>query len=130
MAILIPAKQDTGAIQILFPSSWNPPKWEQMPREISEEITRKEMIDPQLEKAGWYLADHSKVKTEIPVDGYDAELWNGVSDYTVYRETGDVLAVVEAKRTTHAARPAEGRDQARQIIHPGFSCQISCVIPE
>jgi type I site-specific restriction endonuclease len=31
------------------------------------------MIDPQLEKAGWILRDHSKVKEEIPVDGYDAE---------------------------------------------------------
>ena len=40
-----------------------------MPRRISEELTRKEMIDPQLEQAGWYLADHSKVKTEIPVEG-------------------------------------------------------------
>lgn len=44
-----------------------------MPRKLSEERTRKEMIDPQLENAGWYLRDHSKVKTEIPVDGYDAE---------------------------------------------------------
>jgi type I site-specific restriction endonuclease len=26
-----------------------------MPRRISEELARKEMIDPQLEKAGWYL---------------------------------------------------------------------------
>jgi type I site-specific restriction endonuclease len=26
-----------------------------VPRKISEELTRKEMIDPQLEKAGWYL---------------------------------------------------------------------------
>jgi hypothetical protein len=42
-------------------------------RRISEEKTRKEMIDPsinsgqrpQLEKAGWYLHDHSKVKIEI-----------------------------------------------------------------
>ena len=56
-----------------------------MPRKISEERTRKEMkvppltggIDPQLEQAGWYLRDHSKVKIEIPVDGYDAEPWNG-----------------------------------------------------
>jgi len=60
-----------------------------MPRQISEELTRKEMIDtstssarrPQLENAGWYLHDHSKVKIEIPVDGYDAEAWNGVTDY-------------------------------------------------
>jgi type I site-specific restriction endonuclease len=68
-----------------------------MPRQISEELTRKEMIDPQLEKAGWYLRDQSKVKIEIPVDGYDAEPWNGVSDYCLYRENGEVLAVVEAK---------------------------------
>ena len=56
-----------------------------MPHRISEELTRKEMIDPQLEQAGWYLRDHAeeraKVKIEIPVDGYDAEPWNGVSDY-------------------------------------------------
>ena len=29
-----------------------------MPRKISEDQTRKEMIDPQLEKAGWYLHDY------------------------------------------------------------------------
>ena len=48
-----------------------------MPRQISEELTRKEMICPQLEQAGWYLCDPSKVKIEIPVDGYDAEPWTG-----------------------------------------------------
>jgi type I restriction enzyme, R subunit len=80
-----------------------------MPRRLSEELTRKEMIDPQLEKAGWYLRDHSKVKTEIPVDGYDAELWNGVSDYTLYRENGEVLAVVEAKKTAVDVRLAEAQ---------------------
>lgn len=68
-----------------------------LPRKISEDQTRKEMIDPQLERAGWYLRDHSKVKTEIPVDGYDAEPWNGVSDYCLYRENGEmpVLGLVE-----------------------------------
>ena len=80
-----------------------------MPRRISEELTRKEMIDPQLEKAGWYLRDHSRVKIEIPVDGYDAEPWNGVSDYTLYRENGEVLAVVEAKRTSVDVRLAEAQ---------------------
>ncbi len=35
---------------------------------------------PQLEQAGWYLRDHAKVKIEIPVDGYDTEPWNGVTD--------------------------------------------------
>src|SRR3972149_1426449 len=80
-----------------------------MPRQISEDLTRKEMIDPQLEQAGWYLRDHSKVKIEIPVDGYDAEPWNGVSDYCLYRENGEVLAVVEAKRTSVDVRLAEAQ---------------------
>jgi len=74
-----------------------------MPRQIFEERTRKEMkaplfvggVDPQLEQAGWYLRDHSKVKIEIPVDGYDAEPWNRVTDYCLYRETGEVLAAVD-----------------------------------
>ncbi len=78
-------------------------------RHISEERTRKEMIDPQLEKAGWYLRDHSKVKIEIPVDGYDAEPWNGVTDYALYRENGEVLAVVEAKKTAVDVRLAEAQ---------------------
>lgn len=67
-----------------------------MARRLSEERTRKQLIDPQLEKAGWYIHDHSKVKIEIPVDGYDAELWNGVTDYCLYRENGE-----EAHNTQH-----------------------------
>jgi len=80
-----------------------------MPKKISENQTRKEMIDPQLEKVGWFLRDHSKVKIEIPVDGYDAEPWNGVTDYCLYRENGDVLAVVEAKRTSTDVRLDEAQ---------------------
>jgi hypothetical protein len=41
-----------------------------MPRKISEDQTRKQMIDPQLEQAGWYLRDYSKVKIEIPVGSF------------------------------------------------------------
>jgi len=37
-----------------------------VPRQISEERARKEMIDPQLERAGWYLRDHSKVRYRNP----------------------------------------------------------------
>lgn len=99
-----------------------------MARKISEERTRKEMIDPQLEHAGWYLRDLSKVKTEIPVDGYDAEPWNGISDYTLYRENGEVLAVVEAKKTVVDVRLAEAQlthyvteIEKHQSFHPfGF----------
>src|SRR3990172_8170283 len=80
-----------------------------MPRRLSEELMRKELIDPQLERAGWYLRDHSKVKTEIPVDGYDREPWNGVTDYCLYRENGEVLAVVEAKKTVVDVRLAQAQ---------------------
>jgi hypothetical protein len=90
-----------------------------MPRRFSEERTRKEMIDPQLEQAGWYLADHSKVKIEIPVDGYDAEPWNGVSDYCLYRENGEVLAVVEAKKTAFAR-------MQRFRTSPGLAGDLIC----
>lgn len=92
-----------------------------MPRQINEERTRKEMIDPQLEKAGWYLHDHSKVKIEIPVDGYDAEPWNGVSDYCLYRENGEVLAVVEAKRYSTNVRLAT---KIATYLN-GFSCLLN-----
>jgi type I restriction enzyme R subunit len=78
-------------------------------RRISEEQTRKQLIDPQLEKAGWYLRDHSMVRIEIPVDGYDAEPWNGVTDYCLYRENGEVLAVVEAKKASVDVRLAEAQ---------------------
>lgn len=74
--------------------------YKEMPRRISEEQTRKEMIDPQLEKVGWYLHDHSKIRIEIPVDGYGAEPWNEVTDYALYRENGEVSGVVEAKKTS------------------------------
>ena len=36
-----------------------------MPRQTSEERTRKEMIDPQLEQAGWYLRDHAEEQAEV-----------------------------------------------------------------
>jgi type I restriction enzyme, R subunit len=75
---------------------------------MNEARTRKELIDPLLEAAGWNLHNHQMVGQEIPVDGYNKEPWNGITDYTLYRENGEVLAVVEAKRT---------------IIHPGLAQQ-------
>ncbi len=72
---------------------------------------------PQLEKAGWYLHDHSRVKIEITacpdalfgVDGYDAEPWTGVSDYCLYAENGQVLARVEVKKTVVEVPLAEAQ---------------------
>jgi len=56
-------------------------------------------VDPQLEKVGWYLSDYSKVNNEIPANGYNAEPWNRVTDYTLYREMGEVLAVDGMRKT-------------------------------
>lgn len=73
----------------------------------SEAQTRKEDIDPKIAAAGWNLNNKTQVDIEIPVDGYDAEPWNGISDYILKRENGEVLAVVEAKRTTRDPRLAQ-----------------------
>lgn len=78
-------------------------------RRILEAQTRKELIDPALEKAGWFLRDHSRVRIEIPVDGYDAAPWNGITDYCLYRPNGEALGVVEAKKTTVDPRQAQAQ---------------------
>jgi len=74
---------------------------------INEARTRKELIDPALEIADWHLKDKSRVGLEIPVEGYDKEPLNGVTDYSLYRTNGEIIAIVEAKRTTHDPRLAQ-----------------------
>ena len=80
----------------------------------NEARTRKERIDPALVKAGWSLTDATQVGFEIPVDGYDAEPWNGVTDYCLYQPNGEVIAVVEAKKQIRD--PNVAREQARHYI--------------
>jgi type I restriction enzyme, R subunit len=89
---------------------------------LNEAKTRKEMIDPALERAGWNINDPNQVGLEIPVDGTDAKAWAelkekldqiresggtydvelppGISDYALYRPNGEIIAIVEAKRTS------------------------------
>jgi type I restriction enzyme R subunit len=78
----------------------------------NEAQTRARHIDPQLRAADWKLDDHTQVLREVPVDGYDAEPWNGITDYCLYDASGDVVAVVEAKRTSRHAREADA-----QLLH-------------
>ncbi len=85
-----------------------------MPTELNESQTRSLLINPQLVAAGWKLDDPSLVRFEIPVDGYDAEPWNGVTDYCLYDYAGNVLAVTEAKRTSRSPRNAD--EQLRHYI--------------
>ena len=63
---------------------------------LNEAQARYILIDPALDKAGWKLYDRTQVGLEVPVDGYDAEPWNGVTDYCLYAPSSEVVAVVEA----------------------------------
>jgi type I site-specific restriction endonuclease len=81
---------------------------------ISEQKTRYNTIDPQLGKAGWNTRDRAQVGIEIPVAAYDPEPFEGITDYCLYRENGDVLAVVEAKRTCRDARV--GKQQVLEYV--------------
>jgi type I restriction enzyme R subunit len=81
---------------------------------LSESKTRSTLIDPALRAAGWRLNDRSQVQFEIPVDGYDAEPWNGVTDYCLYDPSGNVIGVVEAKRCSR--NPREADEQLRHYV--------------
>jgi type I site-specific restriction endonuclease len=81
---------------------------------LNEAQTRSLQIDPQLRAADWKLDDRAQVRFEVPVDGYDAEPWNGVTDYCLYDASGNVLAVVEAKRCTR--HPREADEQLRHYV--------------
>jgi type I site-specific restriction endonuclease len=85
-----------------------------MPGRTNEAQTRVLHIDPQLRAADWKLNDRTQVRLEVPVDGYDAEPWNGVTDYCLYDASGSVLAVVEAKRCSRNAREAD--EQLRHYV--------------
>ncbi|HJZ10597.1 MAG TPA: DEAD/DEAH box helicase family protein, partial [Acidobacteriota bacterium] len=84
------------------------------PTHISESQTRYNLIDPQLKKAEWNLSDRTQVGLEIPISGYDANPYEGVTDYCLYRSNGEVLAIVEAKRTSRDARV--GKQQLLEYI--------------
>ncbi len=55
------------------------------------------------------------VKREVPVAGYDAEPWDGVTDYCLYDSRNNVLAVVEAKKASR--NPREADEQLRYYIN-------------
>jgi type I restriction enzyme R subunit len=81
---------------------------------LNEGQARYILIDPALRVAGWNLDDRTQVGFEVPVDGYDAEPWNGVTDYVLHDASGNVLAVVEAKRCSR--NPREADEQLRHYV--------------
>lgn len=80
----------------------------------NESQTRKALIDPMLLRAGWNVANPEQVGIEIPVDGYDAQPWNGVTDYILLAPWGEIIAVVEAKKRSRNARDAD--EQLRHYV--------------
>lgn len=97
--------------------------------QMNEQQTRARLIDQALTHAGWNLKDPTQVGLEIPVDGTDPLEWarlsqhlsqggvrpqdvslpSGIADYLLYRENGEVLAVVEAKKTAVNPQLAEAQ---------------------
>lgn len=80
----------------------------------NEAEPRYNSIDPLLKKAKWNLADRREVAFEVPVNGYDQTPENGITDYTLFRPNGEVLAVIEAKCTKRDARV--GKEQLKQYL--------------
>ncbi|WP_276501206.1 type I restriction endonuclease [Terrimonas pollutisoli] len=80
--------------------------------QFSESETRYNVIDPLVKKAGWDIADRRSIGFEIPVDGYDAAPINGITGYCLFCDNGEVLTVIEAKRTRRDARV--GKEQLYQ----------------
>ena len=102
--------------------------------DLNEAVTRARLIDPALQQAGWDTGNPEQVGMEIPVDGsspakwqrlrqklqavhevgatYDvrpADLPSGISDYALYRPNGEIIGIVEAKRTSIDPRLAEAQ---------------------
>ena len=79
------------------------------PLELSEYKTRKLYIDAMLEDAGWVEGKNWINEYEIP--GMPNKSETGFADYVLLGDNGQVLAVVEAKRT--CVDVAKGRQQAK-----------------
>ncbi len=89
----------------------------------NEKLTRKEIIDTRLKKAGWLVGDHTQVVEEFDIV-VDSNVVNDVttpyaghqySDYVLLGKDGKPLAVVEAKKS--AVDAAIGREQAKQYCY-------------
>ena len=89
----------------------------------TEQDTRRQFIDRQLEQAGWRLDDRTQIRREVPAEHAVAEAAppeygtgaeGGITDNCMYDGDGTVLAVNECKRTSRSAR--EGEEQLRLYV--------------
>lgn len=79
------------------------------PLDISEYGTRKMYIDTMLEDAGWI--EGKNWFNEVELLGMPNKSEKGYADYVLYGDDGNVLAVIEAKRT--CTDVSKGRQQAK-----------------
>lgn len=86
---------------------------------MNESTTRKELIDIQLEEAGWDVNDHTQVGSEYLVVGganeSDLKYGTTFSDYVLLGKNGKPLAVIEAKKSSKDANI--GKEQAKQYCY-------------
>lgn len=78
---------------------------------FDEAETRDRLIDVMLADAGWTLGDGGNVEFERPVSGQPTDTGQGFIDYALLDDTGQPLAVLEAKRTSVSA--SQGREQSK-----------------
>lgn len=82
---------------------------------LSEEATRRRLIDQALVEAGWNVGaggkSNDQVGQEVQLSTMPTESREGYADYVLYGDDGKPLAVVEAKKTAKDARI--GQEQAR-----------------
>ena len=87
-------------------------------QDMSEYETRKRFIDADLRMLGWEFSQYKKrscVHTELEVHGMPAPesddgKGKGYVDYVLYGANGDIIGIIEAKRTSYDAR--KGTHQA------------------
>jgi type I restriction enzyme R subunit len=86
---------------------------------MTEAETRAQRIDHQLSRAGWNVADCTQVQRELPLSvlvtsGEACPESYGITDDCLMTPSGEVLAVVEAKRSSRSER--EGEEQLRLYV--------------
>lgn len=78
-------------------------------KKLSEELTRKNLIDPLIKESGFFL--DKKKDREYEVEGMPNDEGIGYIDYVLWGDDGLPLAVIEAKRTIRS--PKEGKQQSK-----------------
>src|ERR1700733_1226261 len=100
----------------------------------SENLTRKEIINQRLKKAGWTVTDRTQVIEEFDIvvnknllqEPFIPYAGHQFSDYVLLGKDGNPLAVVEAKKTSVDA--AIGREQAKQYCY-NIQASQRCELP-